>query len=91
MFGCFRYAGILSAYGIALADVVHEAQETCSKVYGRGKTWTMVTKKANLLRIFILTFFIFLESFQYLDSKIEELKRICEKELREQGFDKYVN
>ncbi|XP_048517998.1 5-oxoprolinase [Dendroctonus ponderosae] len=28
-----RYAGILSAYGIALADVVHEAQEACAKTY----------------------------------------------------------
>ncbi len=37
MFLCIRYAGILSAYGIALADVVHEAQETCSKVYCQGK------------------------------------------------------
>ena len=31
-----RYAGILSAYGIALADVVHEAQEACSKIYCQG-------------------------------------------------------
>ncbi|XP_023215143.1 5-oxoprolinase-like [Centruroides sculpturatus] len=28
-----RYAGILSAYGMALADVVHEAQEPCALVY----------------------------------------------------------
>lgn len=28
-----RYAGILSAYGMALADVVYEAQEPCAKVY----------------------------------------------------------
>lgn len=28
-----KYAGILSAYGMALADVVHEAQEPCSKTY----------------------------------------------------------
>ncbi|XP_065911087.1 5-oxoprolinase-like isoform X2 [Dysidea avara] len=28
-----RYSGILSAYGLALADVVHEAQEPCSKIY----------------------------------------------------------
>ncbi|KAL8570454.1 hypothetical protein ACOMHN_034489 [Nucella lapillus] len=28
-----RYAGILSAYGMALADVVHEAQEPCAFVY----------------------------------------------------------
>ncbi|CAG9764851.1 unnamed protein product [Ceutorhynchus assimilis] len=28
-----KYAGILSAYGMALADVVQEAQESCSKIY----------------------------------------------------------
>ena len=28
-----RYSGILSAYGLALADVVHEAQEPCERVY----------------------------------------------------------
>lgn len=31
-----RYSGVLSAYGMALADVVHEEQETCSKVYSPG-------------------------------------------------------
>ncbi|XP_043192342.1 5-oxoprolinase-like [Amphibalanus amphitrite] len=29
-----RYAGILSAFGMALADVVHEAQEPCGLLYG---------------------------------------------------------
>ncbi len=28
-----RYSGILSAYGLALADVVHEAQEPCALTY----------------------------------------------------------
>ncbi|XP_064599058.1 5-oxoprolinase-like [Liolophura sinensis] len=28
-----KYAGILSAYGMAQADVVHECQEPCAKVY----------------------------------------------------------
>lgn len=32
-----RFAGILSAYGLALADVVHEAQEPCARVYDKGK------------------------------------------------------
>lgn len=31
-----RYAGILSAYGMALADVVYEAQEPCAKAYNPG-------------------------------------------------------
>lgn len=30
---CRRYSGILSAYGLALADVVHEAQEPCALAY----------------------------------------------------------
>lgn len=30
------HSGILSAFGLALADVVHEAQEPCSCVYGKG-------------------------------------------------------
>ncbi|KAG8431578.1 hypothetical protein GDO86_018122 [Hymenochirus boettgeri] len=30
-----KYGGILSAFGMALADVVHEAQEPCSVVYDR--------------------------------------------------------
>jgi 5-oxoprolinase (ATP-hydrolysing) len=33
-----KYAGILSAYGMALADVVHEAQEPCAKIYEPGRT-----------------------------------------------------
>ena len=32
----FRYAGILSAFGMALANVVHETQEPCAKIYGQG-------------------------------------------------------
>lgn len=31
-----KYAGILSAYGMALADVVHEAQEPCAKPYNKA-------------------------------------------------------
>lgn len=32
-----KYAGILSAYGMALADVVEEAQEPSVKAYERGQ------------------------------------------------------
>lgn len=31
-----KYAGILSAFGMALADVVHEAQEPCAKILNSG-------------------------------------------------------
>lgn len=33
-----KFAGILSAYGMALADVVHEAQEACAKIYSKENT-----------------------------------------------------
>ena len=33
---CCRFAGILSAYGMALADVVTECQEPCADVYKQG-------------------------------------------------------
>lgn len=33
-----KYAGILSAYGMALADVVEEAQESCAEIYHEGPT-----------------------------------------------------
>lgn len=32
-----KYAGILSAYGMACADVVHEVQEPCALTYDIGK------------------------------------------------------
>lgn len=38
-----RYSGILSAYGLALADVVHEAQEPCAKEYGGLILYSLVS------------------------------------------------
>ena len=36
-----RYSGILSAYGLALADVVYEAQEPCAVLYeGATAVWS---------------------------------------------------
>ncbi|VDK19287.1 unnamed protein product [Anisakis simplex] len=32
-----RYSGVLSAYGLALANVVHEAQEPAAKVFSKGE------------------------------------------------------
>ncbi|XP_077982211.1 5-oxoprolinase-like isoform X2 [Glandiceps talaboti] len=58
-----RYAGILSAFGMALADVVHEAQEPCALTYQT-------------------------ESFQYIDDRIEAMKKKCVEELERQGFER---
>lgn len=43
-----KYAGILSAYGMALADVVEEAQEPSAEIYEQG----IFNENA---RIFLLT------------------------------------
>ena len=54
----YRYAGILSAYGMALADVVHEAQEPAAYVFSKGKklkiNFLLLSKVSILL---VVTFF----------------------------------
>ncbi len=37
----YRYSGILSAFGMALADVVHEAQEPAAFTYVKGQHGTL--------------------------------------------------
>ena len=44
-----RYAGILSAYGMALADVVHEAQEPCAYTY-RPEHFDKIDDRIDALR-----------------------------------------
>ncbi|GAB6023455.1 hypothetical protein CHUAL_008235 [Chamberlinius hualienensis] len=44
-----RYAGILSAYGMALADVVHEAQEPCASVYS-PENFVYIDDRLNFLK-----------------------------------------
>lgn len=39
-----KYAGILSAYGMALADVVHEAQEPCGLEFGEVNASTLADR-----------------------------------------------
>nr|CAD7596902.1 unnamed protein product [Timema genevievae] len=43
-----KYAGILSAYGMALADVVHEAQEPCAKIY-QPESFSYLDKRLDAL------------------------------------------
>jgi len=44
-----RYSGILSAYGMALADVVHEAQEPSAAVYG-AEAYPLIDGRINELK-----------------------------------------
>ncbi|TKA73982.1 Uncharacterized protein B0A55_05573, partial [Friedmanniomyces simplex] len=60
-----RYSSVLSAYGMALADVVDERQEPESKV------WSDNDKDVR----------------EYLQGKMEELKKRSTATLRDQGFD----
>ncbi|OJD40371.1 5-oxoprolinase (atp-hydrolyzing) [Diplodia corticola] len=43
-----RYSSILSAYGMALADIVHEAQEPCSGVFDEAAMTTIRERIATL-------------------------------------------
>lgn len=45
-----RFCGILSAYGMGLADVVEEAQEPYSAVYGPESVIEVSNREANLLK-----------------------------------------
>ncbi|KAL1385246.1 Hydantoinase B/oxoprolinase-domain-containing protein [Phyllosticta capitalensis] len=59
-----RYSSVLSAYGMALADVVDERQEPESKVWSEKDQ----------------------ETRQYLQSKMDDLKRKSSATLKDQGF-----
>jgi len=76
-----KYAGILSAYGMALASVVQEAQEACAKVYSKGASKLNLKKK-----LYIYIFVIGLENFAFLDGRLAHLGNECRAKLREQGF-----
>lgn len=43
-----RYSGVLSAYGLALADVVEEVQEPCSLQY-ESRSFTELDRRVDLL------------------------------------------
>ncbi|XP_059496707.1 5-oxoprolinase isoform X3 [Stegostoma tigrinum] len=43
-----KYSSILSAYGMALADVVHEAQEPCSAVY-EAASYSFLDERIDIL------------------------------------------
>ncbi|KAK5116887.1 hypothetical protein LTR62_006608 [Meristemomyces frigidus] len=60
-----RYSSVLSAYGMALADVVDERQEPESRIWKDDDEDTR----------------------QYLQNKMEELKKKSSTTLRDQGFD----
>lgn len=63
-----RFAGILSAYGLALADVVHEAQEPCARVYDKGKFIMIKVINSNYSNIFFFHFSVFQYSFLVLEA-----------------------
>lgn len=45
---CLRYSGVLSAYGLALADVVEEVQEPCSLTY-ESRSFAELDRRVDLL------------------------------------------
>lgn len=81
-----RYSGILSAYGMALADVVHEEQEACSKSYepGRALEAPIISHYLNLFHN--LGFLLFVENFEYIDNRLNLLSRRCFESLTRRGF-----
>lgn len=80
----FRYSGILSAYGIALADVVHEAQEPAACEYNQGFLSTSSKIFRTCCNKLIATSSS--ETIPKLDLRLENLIVKCKEELRHQGF-----
>lgn len=78
-----RYSGILSAFGMALADVVHEEQETCSKIYHPSKLFCFKHFKINLLLLLL-----FSGNFDYINGRIELLSKRCIDALISRGFER---
>ena len=91
-----RYSGILSAFGMALADVVHEEQETCSKIYHPSKLFCFKHFKINLLLLlfyyyyfyFYFYFLLFSGNFDYINGRIELLSKRCIDALISRGFER---
>lgn len=75
-----KYAGILSAYGMALADVVEEAQEPSAEAYDQGSFDKNIPKPICLKSLSNL------ESFAYLDQRLDALEKKVRVKLSAQGF-----
>lgn len=82
-----KYAGILSAYGMALADVIAEAQEPSVETYNHGDL-----RQQNSFLI-ILRAFLHIdipsaspENFARLDDRLDAMEAKVRSRLRAQGF-----
>jgi len=76
-----KYAGILSAVGIFLADVVHEVQEPAGKVFSNGKinnSKSTVSMKDEILPE--ICWFVS-ENISYIDDRFDTLERQCTEHL----------
>lgn len=78
-----RYSGILSAYGMALADVVREEQEACSKPYEIGE---LLNKEIRVTSDLFISISSFLDNFEYIDQRIDVLSKRCRESLISRGF-----
>lgn len=81
-----RYSGILSAYGLALADVVHEAQEPCAKDYGGLiLCWYLMYNRCCISHASQTD-----ATFDYIDARLDALTEQCIDALEKQGFKRFV-
>lgn len=81
-----KYAGILSAYGMALADVVEEAQEPSAEVYEPGKPFPRLQSTKISNEFLCIIDFLRLESFSRLDERLDVLEKKVRDKLAIEGF-----
>ena len=77
----YRYSGILSAYGLALADVVEEIQEPCAALYDGEEL--LINTALSLSHSLSLSPE---SSYSFLDDRIHSLTSQCVSKLVDQGF-----
>eukprot|EP00117_Sycon_ciliatum_P007634 scpid23060/ scgid10654/ 5-oxoprolinase; 5-oxo-L-prolinase; Pyroglutamase len=85
-----RFAGILSAYGMALADVVHEEQEPCAVVYHKHATAVATSSAQQSEQSSEQTCSsggVDQESAVLLNRRLKELTNRAVAALKDQGFD----
>ena len=85
-----RYSGILSAYGLALADVVHEAQEPCAKEYGGLILCSQLVLYVHVDAVLSLASRTD-ATFDNIDARLDALTEQCIDVLEKQGFRRFCN
>ncbi len=66
-----KYSGILSAYGLSLADVVHEEQEPCNMILSKENMDSYILGRIDRLKSICIDYLTTKENFHYENIVVE--------------------